>query len=173
MGRRIKLGDVFGLQTKRGYAHFQVTHYDKYMGDLVRVLQGYSQRSHEISNQRLCAEARYSAFLYFSPDLREGVVQKVGNYPIPATAQDFPKFRTPAVLNPKGPVRLWKIVDQHGESRARELTADEYRMPVYEGINVPVLKERLEHDWCPEVDHFSPSGWVEPQSNVATEPTAH
>ena len=148
----IKPGDVFSIEVRGGKAYFQFINKNKTMSSLIRVLPGiHEQSSGDISDIAI-QPTRFWTFFPVAESLKDSVIQKEGNYPIPVHAQKMPLFRT-GVVNPETKrVETWWLWDGEKSWKAGNLTDDQRRLPIRGNWNDTLLKERIEQGWLPELD---------------------
>jgi hypothetical protein len=111
LAKRIKLGDVFEVQTSKGYGYFQCIYSSQNMGECVRAFEEiYPGRINDLET----LAAKPHMFITFVPlkyMLREKLAVYVLNAPIPANAQKLPLFRS-GLPDADGHVRTWWLSNE-------------------------------------------------------------
>ena len=142
--RRIKkkVGDVIEILTSKGLAYVQYTHYHKdppVYGSLIRVLQGfYEERP---SKERLAKMVKMShRFQTFCPvhyGVNIGDWERVGNFPVPEFAQNFPIFKgTNSLPNDDPEEAIWWLWDGKKSWKVGKLSVeDQMKYPFKGGFN--------------------------------------
>lgn len=144
--KKIQLGDIFEIQTSKGFGYIHYIYEDKSSGSLVRVLSGvYASKPTNLDD----IAQRPEQFMIFFPLVaarNRKIVTLVGHHDIDA----FPK---PAFMrsehNIRGQRLGWHIINTDTWQRklVAELT-EEYRKLSPWGIwNDTLLIERLDSNW--------------------------
>ena len=93
MGKRVKVGDVIEVATKRGLAYVQLTHRGRLIGDVVRVLPGFlaerPKSFHSIVQQNSELQLQTAMGIW----VHRGNFVVVANEPVPESAKTLPLFR--------------------------------------------------------------------------------
>ena len=155
MAKRIRIGDVVQVTTPRGFAYAHYSHKHAMFGSLLRILSGlYS----EVPGDLVELTHKLPRFVTFFPlqaAVSRGIVDVVGNVPLPAAAQPFPLFRA-AMRDPAtGKVSAWWLWDGLREWRLDQLSAEQLSLPIREIVNDTLLVERIVSDWTPQRDAAS------------------
>lgn len=147
--RRLRLGDVFQLETERGSAYLQYTHETASDGSLVRVLPGlYAAPPNDLMPIIEAAELFY-VFLPVRAALSEGLITYVGHYPLPERARAFPTFRQVELRTSEGPVK-WSLWDGERTIWMGEDLPEEYvSLSIREVVMPDLLAQRLADGWTP------------------------
>ena len=154
MARRIKIGDIIEIKTKKGLFYAQYTHYDEEYGELIQVKKHiYSKRPKNIS-QIVQDENRIIAFIPLSFAVNStDIFMVIGNMPIPDKYKPFPVFKCAGYVDRKGVVKQWKFWDGDNtwpDYWVNELSEDEISFPRAGIWTYPLLVDRLESDWTEE-----------------------
>lgn len=157
MVKKVKIGDVFEIQTKKGLAYAQYTHFHSQpprYGYLIRVLPGFfDQRPKEFS-EIVKSPSKIVKFFPLQAAVNKGIVIIVANEQIPIHAQKFPIFRT-GIIEPKTKkVRDWWFWDGNKEWKIGKITRDQKKMPIRGLVNDTKLIELIESGWAPENDPY-------------------
>ncbi len=148
MGRRVKVGDLIKLHTCKGVALSQVTHRNEQFGHLLRVFEGFDDLEPWWSMGG-ARQVQFSAFFPLQTALNLELVEFFCNAPVPERLAVFPIFRARAGGS-GGSIWLW---DGDVETKlGRELTDEEQEYPVRSIVSAPVLVERIELGYRPEVN---------------------
>jgi hypothetical protein len=111
MGKRVKVGDVIEVATKRGLAYVQLTHRGRLIGDVVRVLPGFlaerPKSFHSIVQQNSELQLQTAMVIW----VHRGNFVVVANEPVPESAKTLPLFKQFERWG-KPPINAkWSIVD--------------------------------------------------------------
>lgn len=155
--RRVKLGDIFEIPTKKGIAYAQ--YIGKHLappryGALIRVFEPLYQK--QLVDPAIVTDSpeRFLTFFPLGAVVYRGIFQVVGNAPVPEKYSRIPLLRAPLryIGGLTGRVRTWIFWD--GQDRftreSTDLTADERRTSLKQCITDVVLVEHIENDWRPE-----------------------
>lgn len=150
----IKMGDVFSILTKKGLAYLQYTNKNSLMGTLVRVLPGIFSEACDDVESLVKKETNFWIFFQISAALKLGIVEKVGNFPIPEHSKNMPVFRAGIPNSKTKKVEHWWFWDGEKEWRVGEITDQQRKMPIRRIWNDTLLIQRIEEEWLPERDKF-------------------
>lgn len=146
---RIKVGDIFEINTPKGKAYLHYIYKDKETGDLIRVLTGlYSERP--ASFDKLAgSKENYMVFFPLSAAAKQKIVEQVGHYP----ADNFAKpryMRTEHIV--RGEFLGWHIIDTETWERQliKTLTPEQKKLSPWGIWNDTLLIENLVDDWSLE-----------------------
>jgi hypothetical protein len=106
---RLKVGDVFEIITSNGIGLFQYVHKHETIGQLIRILPNLYEDGDVIEDELVEKKELFLIHFPLGSALKQKIVTKRGNYPIP---QDFilpRKFRSDHIVN--GEFVCWHIVD--------------------------------------------------------------
>lgn len=148
-----EIGDIIEIKTAKGLAFGQFTHQDKVMGSLLRILPGfYDVRPSDL--ETLSAhEQRFHVFFPLEAAISRGIVQVVGNAPIPAKDKAFPVFCSRS--------EPWWLWDGTREWRVQSLEPEQRKFPIRATWNYAMLVSRLESGWSPEEERRNRSPLAE------------
>ncbi|TPD65422.1 adenylate/guanylate cyclase domain-containing protein [Flavobacterium microcysteis] len=147
--RRIKLGDIFEINTTKGKVYLHYIYKDKTIGNLIRVLPGlYSDRP---ANLLKLADSKESFMVFFTLSVayKQKIVEHVGHYP--ADSFEKPKYmRTEHIV--RGEFLGWHIIDTETWQRqlAKMLTLEQKKLSPWGIWNDILLIENLVNDWSLE-----------------------
>lgn len=146
MKRKIELGDVFELETKKGMkAYFQcvkIPEDARYL-ELIKIFYDlYPQRPEEIDTIVNCAFF-FNEFP-LQAALRRKIVEKIGNHPLPEGFEPPRYFRTENTFG-----EGWQIVDAETYQRQTviELSEDQKKLSPWGSMNDTLIIELLERGW--------------------------
>lgn len=148
MAKRIKIGDILQILTSEGVCYAQVTHKHPEFGFLIRVFAGFHDKAPRDFQELTQSPVQFSAFFVAQSAVNQGLLSVVANNPVPAHLADFPVFRS-RNGGPGGSIWLWD--GESSERLERRLTPDEMKYSVRGIISAPLLVERIEQGYTPEV----------------------
>lgn len=166
--KKARFGDVFEVSTPRGLAYLQYTSKHPRYSDAVRILPGlFKARPTPDELAALTTQEGYFTFYLVSLAVRHGLVELVGNYPIPAGLKAPSKLLRAGFTTREGKVMAWFLWDGTRETLLkRELTPEEKRISLAEMWNHELLVHRLAEQWLPEHEHAE----RQPQAEDSTPP---
>jgi hypothetical protein len=146
---KIKLGDIFEINTPKGnaYLHYVYKHPD--MGDLIRVLPGLFSKKPEDLDGLINAKENYMIYFPLGSAKRQKIVEQVGH--VNADAFENPKYmRTDHKV--RGEVLGWYIVDTETFQRefVEKLTPQQKKLSPWGIWNDTLLIQRLVDGWTLE-----------------------
>lgn len=153
MPKRVRIGDVVEVPTKRGmvYAHYLLHHQE--MGALLRLAPGFFEKQPEDLGLLITRPARFVTFLPLGAAINRDIFKIVGNVPISAVDQNLPLFKARGHIDRNGRVVDWLLKKNDRTIRLGRKLRQKYRnLPFWEVINDALLIERLEEDWTPELE---------------------
>lgn len=140
--KRIRVGDIFEINTPKGKAYLHYIYKDETVGELIRVLPGlYSERPASFDNLATSKE-RYMVFFPLSAANKRKLVEQVSQYP----ADNFgkPKYmRTEHIV--RGEFLGWHIINTETWERqlVKTLTSEQKELSPWEIWNDTLLVENL------------------------------
>lgn len=142
---RIKLGDIFEIETPKGKAYLHYIFKTKSGIDLIRVLQGLYQELPENFGDLVRSKERYMIFFPLGAANYRKIVKRVGFYP----ADEFEKPQYMRTEHSMPGVTAWDIVDTDTWKRrvVKELTPEQIQLSDWAGWNDTLLIKRLIDDW--------------------------
>jgi hypothetical protein len=143
--KRLKLGDIIEIPTRKGLAFAQYTHHHPQFGWLIRVLPGFYPDRPPSLRQVVDQPARFSIFFPLAAAVNQGLFAKVGNEPIPERDRPFPIFRE---VMPG--TKVWWLWDGERSWRVGDLTEEQRKMPLRWIVNHKALLDMIESGWTPE-----------------------
>jgi hypothetical protein len=147
---KIKIGDIFEINTSKGKAYLHYIHKDPKIGrELVRVLPGlYAERPASFDKLAGSKEL-YMIFFPVSAANKKKIVMNVGHY----SADNFtkPKYMR-TEHNVRGEFLGWHITDTDTWKiqLVKELTQEQKQFSDWASWNDTLLVERLVNDWSLE-----------------------
>ena len=146
---KIKIGDLFEINTPRGSAYLHYVHHDETTGELIRVLNGlYTERPVELD--KLLAEAeRYIVSFPLKAAKKQNIIELVGNFSTFTFVK--PKvMRTKHIL--RGEFLGWHLVDTESWERTlvKSLSAEQKKLSPWGIWSASLLIENLVNDWSLE-----------------------
>jgi hypothetical protein len=146
---KIKIGDIFEINTPKGKAYLHYIYKDRTMGDLVRVLPGlYSERPNTFDKLASLKE-RYMIFFPVSVANKQKIIERIGSYPADSFRKP-PYMRTEHIV--KGKFLGWHIIDTETWQRQliENLTPEQKQLSPWGIWNDTFLIENLVDDWSLE-----------------------
>lgn len=142
---RIKLGDIFEINTPKGKAYLHYIYKDSTLGDLIRVLpELYSERPVNFDMLAITKE-RYVVFFSLTTSYKQKILEKVGHY---ICKFEKPKYmRTEHII--KNEFLGWHIIDTDSWKRqlVKTLKYKELELSPWGIWSDTLLIERLINDW--------------------------
>lgn len=144
--KKISIGDLFEIETSKGFAYFQYCFKDENLGELIRVLPGIFPDRLD-SFDKIVAEKE--VFMVFFPLLmayRKKIVHLVGNKELPNVEK--PKFMREEYFTENGQ-EGWYIVDTDTwkRTKVKKLTPEQESLSPWGIWNDTLLIERIEEGW--------------------------
>jgi hypothetical protein len=166
--KRARFGDVFEVHTPRGLAYLQYTSKHPEYSDTVRILPGlFKTRLTPDELATLITQEGYFTFYLVSLALKHGLVELIGNYPIPAGLGSPSKLLRAGFRTSEGKALAWFLWDGTQETLLkRELTSEEKRISLAQMWNHEFLVHRLAEQWRPEHEHAE----RKPQADASAPP---
>ncbi|MCQ6268743.1 hypothetical protein M1K46_24525 [Fictibacillus sp. WQ 8-8] len=144
---RIKIGDVFEIETLNGIGLFQYVHKDKTMGHLIRILPILYEEGYGIDDKLVEKKELYLIHFPLEAALRQKIVTKIGNYSIPHDFMLPQSFRIQHKVD--GELICWHIVNYETWKREKfvKLSDEQKLLSPWGTWNDTLLKERLADGW--------------------------
>lgn len=144
--RKIKLGDIFEINTPKGKAYLHYIYKDKITGDLIRVLPDiYAERPASF-DELASSKERFMVFFPLSAAMKLKIVIQVGHY----STDNFgrPRYmRAEHII--RGEFLGWHIIDTETWQRqlVKTLTPEQKKLSPWGIWNDTLLIENLMNDW--------------------------
>lgn len=129
MAKRIRIGDVIEIETRRGLFYAQYTHSNPEYGSLIRVLEGVHEECPLDLQALVLRPTRFVLFTFLQSAVNRGVLRVVGNCPVPEHARQFPIFRSGWEDPRTGVVSAWWLWDGTTSWKAGSLSEEQMRYP--------------------------------------------
>jgi hypothetical protein len=142
---RLKIGDVFEIETSNGIAFFQYVHKNDDLGSLIRILPGlYKVYKKDLLNELVEQKELFLIHFPLGGALKQKIVTKIGNYPIPHNFVLPQKFRESFVK-----FSCWHIIDYETWNREKveKLTDEQKQLSPWGIWNDTLLKDRIAEGW--------------------------
>jgi len=146
---KIRIGDIFEINTPKGKGYLHYVYKDKLMGDLIRVLPGlYSERPDNLSELAKSKE-RYMIFFPLSAAYKKKSIEYAGRL-------DLIDFVKPGYMRDthivRGDFLGWHIIDTNTIHRqlVKNLTIEQGKLSPWGIWNDTLLIERLVTGWTLE-----------------------
>lgn len=141
-GRWARIGDIFEIRTARGLAYAQYTHEHSSpprFGHLIRILPGFYDETPEMFDSLVQQPHVFMVFFPLNTAIRQGIVRRVANVPVPPNLREFPIFRAGIEDPSTGKVNNWWLWDGNKEWRVRSLTEEQKLFPIRQLVNDTML----------------------------------
>lgn len=144
---KIKIGDVFEIETPKGKSYFQIVFDKPKEGSLIRVLNGLYKEEPNIK-ELVNIKEKFLIYFPLKYALKKGIVKKTNNFSVPQYFKLPKKMRTP-VVDKEGNLKYWHIVDLTTLEREKvdKLSDMQKTLSPYGIWNDTLLIERLVTDW--------------------------
>lgn len=146
--KKIRIGDIFGISTKRGYAIFQYVSDTKDNCDLIRILPGIFQDLTIDWLEIVRKKEMYFIHFPLQAAVNKKLVTFIGNFELP---QGFivPKHFRDHTVNPRNGNSTWYIREENrNKMKLIDVLSDEFIGLSDWGIwNDTLLRERIEENW--------------------------
>jgi hypothetical protein len=152
MAKKIKIGDVFEVQTGSGLAYAQCTHLHAEHGHLIRVLPGLFTKRPKGLRELVGQPTRFCTFFALQAALNRKAVEVVGNDAVPPEAQKLPLFRNGVPNRTTNRVDTWWLWDGERQWLVGALSEEQRRLPILGVVDDTLLIERIVSGWTPETD---------------------
>jgi len=133
--RRVKkkIGDVVEVPTSKGFAYVQYTHEHTgpgtKWGSVIRVLNGFYKVRPDLKEIKriVNSQHRFTTFCQVHYALNLGDWERIGNFPFPKFAQEFPVFKSMKYLfkRPNPEEADWYLWDGEKEWKVGKLSLEE------------------------------------------------
>jgi hypothetical protein len=111
--RKVKIGDVVEIRTRKGFAYAHYTHKHKLYGALLRVFNGIHDAPLNTYEDVVKQRPAFSIFFPLSAAVNKKIVSIVGNVAVPIAASR--KVEPPVIRFVTGTVQL---LEQEGDTRS-------------------------------------------------------
>lgn len=146
---RVKIGDIFEIETSKGKVYLHFLYKDKEIGELVRVLKGFHNIRPASFEDLASSSEQFMVYLPLSAANRRKIVEHVGNFSVANLAK--PQYmRTEHYV--RGEFLGWHIIDTDTWDRqlVKELTPEQKQLSPWGVWNDTLLIENLEQGWSLE-----------------------
>jgi|TARA_B110000967_G_C18705024_1_gene469784 hypothetical protein len=146
---RIKEGDVFELETKKGFTYLHYITKDDSLGELIRVLDIVFLKPISDIQELLDIDEKYYVFFPLAVANRKKIIKKVGNI-------NSEKYNKPSFMKEKHYIgkdfKGWDIVNTDTWQRqfVKKLNTKQKMLSPWGILNDTLLIERIENDWTLE-----------------------
>ncbi|PID23530.1 hypothetical protein [Sporosarcina sp. P7] len=148
---RLKVGDVFEVDTTSGKAYIQYVLHNEVIGDLVRVLSGVYDKRPENLIDIINVKEEYFVHFPVKAAKKRKIVELVSNFELPKGIEVPTKFRT-EIMDKDGNLIGWHIVDYDTWQREKinELSEGQKMLSPWGTWNDTLLIERISQEWTLE-----------------------
>lgn len=146
-GHRAKIGDVFRLETQRGFVYLQYTHEHPEITSLIRVLPGWHRQQPADVAALVAGPTRFITFFPLrSAARRPDLLTFIGHFDVPDHAQALPRFRRPGRVSGWRTV-TWEIWDGVRAVRVGAAPEEVRWLPDTGVVDPALLKDMAGRDW--------------------------
>ena len=144
--KKIKLGDVFDIETPKGKAYLHYIFEDKTIGSLIRILPGLYSEKPDNFQVLLTSKESFMVFFPLPFAYRKNIVSLVG-------FADNSNFGKPKYMKTEHSIRKefigWHIIDTETWKRVlvKNLTDEQKELSPFEIWNDTLLIENLVNGW--------------------------
>lgn len=149
MPKRAKLGDIVQILTSEGVSYAQLTHIHPEYGHLIRIFENRYKKLPKDWAEVGRRPVQFSTFFPLQSAVNQLLVAVVANHPVPDELATFPTFRS---RNGTRGGSIWIWDGGTSTKLDRSLREDEYCLPVRGIVSAPLLVERIETGYRPQVD---------------------
>lgn len=149
MAKKIQIGDVIEIPTKKGLAYAQYSHNNDLCGELLRILPGFFDERPKKLEEVVSQSEIFSTFFPLRVAIKRNIFEVVTNLPVPDFAKKFPLFRSGGVDPLTGKVRTWWLWDGEQEWKVGDITQEQRKLSLREIWNDTLLIEKIESGWTP------------------------
>lgn len=149
MVKRVKVGDIVQITTSEGVSYAQLTHIHQEYGYLIRIFEGRYIKVPKDWAEVVRRSVQFSTFFPLQSAVNQSLVSVVGNHPVPNELSSFPTFRS---RNGTRGGSIWLWDGTTSTMLDRSLREDEYYLPVRGIVSAPLLVERIEIGYRPQVN---------------------
>lgn len=123
-----KIGDVYEVSTKKGFAYFQYTHFNDSHGSLIRIIPGLFEKRPMDLQSIVNGQEIHRVFFPIDSALSGDFIGWAGNYKIPDSAKKFPIMRARGYLK-KGSdlVTVWWFWDGEKEWKVDDISSEDLK----------------------------------------------
>lgn len=148
---KLKIGDVFSIETQNGKAYFQYVFNNKILVELIRILPG-TYHSDVVDLEKLVSE--HELFMVHFPlkaAIKKKIVCFIGNFKLPTNFKN-PKFMRSKKTDREGNLIAWQIVDYETWNRTNvaRLSEEQKKLSPWGTWNDTLLINRLNEGWTLE-----------------------
>lgn len=149
--RRIKLGDVFKIETQKGNIYLQFADYKKGDCELVRVLEIEQGEDNEQVEYEIGKKELFLVHFPLKVAYKQGIIRFIENFNLPSSFEVPKKMRSP-YTDKDGNILYWHIVDCDTLEREKVycLSEEQKKLSPWGMWNDTLLIERLNEGWSLE-----------------------
>jgi hypothetical protein len=143
---RLKLGDIFEINTPKGKAYLHYIYKDNTLGELIRVLPGLFSEMPAALDKLAASKENFMVFFPLSAAANRKIVERVGYYP-PDNFHKPKHMRTEHTI--RGEFLGWHIVDTETWKMqlVKTMTSEQIELSPWGTWNDTLLIENLANDW--------------------------
>jgi len=162
MPHRPRFGDLFEIETVKGLGYIQYCHREGggplSSGPLVRAIEGLHHQRPADLEEIVYRPTLFWTYYPLGPASSQKLVAHLGTFPIPADALSYPMLRSRGGIDKTGLVHDWNILGRDADRQhkvlriVKILNEEEKRLSNSSIISHPVLVDRIEEQYRPEID---------------------
>lgn len=145
--RRIKVGDIFEINTTKGRGYLQYVYGHPTIGELIRILPGLYEAAHPDFISLAASKELYFVHFPLKAAYRRSIVKLIDNFELPPDLVLPKKMRTKHVV--RGDFVAWHIVDYDTWKieAVKELSPEQIKLSPWGSWNDTLLIERMASEW--------------------------
>ncbi len=149
--RRVEIGDVAEIKTKKGLAYALYTHYDEQWGAVIRVFENTFLARPGDFQDVVNGPVQFTTFFPLRAAISRKIFEVVAHVEIPGPLRMFPMFLSPGMPDSKtGKISRWGLWNGKERTTIYALTPEMRSFPKMSIINDTRLIEQVESGWHEE-----------------------
>jgi hypothetical protein len=145
-----RIGDVFEVETEKGFGYLQYVNRSPVYGELVRVFPGTYRTRPESFDDLLESTEAFLSFLPIARAVSDGLITWVNHRDPPSRFKIFPMMRWGTAPPKGGGPRKWRLFDGEHLGEFRPLTPSIAKLSTTGTPDIVLLRRRIETGYRPE-----------------------